>query len=620
MTRTAQLTTKLLDGTLTEAEWAELEALVASDPRAEAEHLALLELEAELRGLRTDFDLADATLAKVQEAQAERTTQAVMTEIASAPPPMWARPAPAPAPLPEPRRRRAVWAGGLIAFAAALLFALWLGGRNPVGPTPDSEPAPTAFAKLSRKAGAVEVVNQAGDAIPAEEGGELPAGFTLRTVGEDSLAVVELLRDQTRVEIESDSVVRFAGDAPETGKPRLFLAAGQLTAAVPQRPDDRPLVVGTAVAEVFARGGTFVVSSAGPDSARVDNKQGKVELVRAVAPKPVSVVAGGAAVILAGADRLDIERAPLVDRTPKRTLAYQGYRDAVFSADGSEVWVASARVFGRWSATGGFQETGFFPRRGDGVAAFTRDRRFLVTFRGERDDRVLVRTLPDAGEHAAINARPADPRLWAVAPDAEWLAVIDPRPNNKRVRVFDGRAGDEQFVREFDDPLTCLAAAPNGNHFAVAVTATGRGASNKVVVLDAITSDRLYALSVLKRPVTAMTFSADGRLLAVGFNGTVQVWDTRTLELARSITGFERVLTCVAFSPDGKRLAAGTQDGSVWVWDTDTGKQTQLIEVGSRGLRTVAFSPNGKQLVTVANGAPVAVWDVSDRPLAADIQ
>ena len=45
MTRTDELTTKLLDGTLTDAEWAELEALLAADPAAEDDHLALLELE-----------------------------------------------------------------------------------------------------------------------------------------------------------------------------------------------------------------------------------------------------------------------------------------------------------------------------------------------------------------------------------------------------------------------------------------------------------------------------------------------------------------------------------------------------------------------------------------------
>ena len=87
MTRTAELTAKLLDDTLSEAECAELEALVAADPAAEAEHLALLELEVELRGLRTDLDVADATLAKIQDAQADRTADAVLAEIASGPAP-----------------------------------------------------------------------------------------------------------------------------------------------------------------------------------------------------------------------------------------------------------------------------------------------------------------------------------------------------------------------------------------------------------------------------------------------------------------------------------------------------------------------------------------------------
>ena len=140
---------------------------------------------------------------------------------------------------------------------------------------------------------------------------------------------------------------------------------------------------------------------------------------------------------------------------------------------------------------------------------------------------------------------------------------------------------------------------------------------NKIVVLDAQTSDRASSrlFGLLKRPTaTAAAFSPDGRLLAVGFNGIVQLWDVRTTELVRSITGFERALTCLAFAPDGKRLAAGTQDGFVWLWDVATGRQTQLIEAGGRGVRSVAFSPNGKQLVTVANNSPVALWDVAALP------
>jgi hypothetical protein len=617
MTRIAELTAKLLDGTLSEAESGELDLLVGADPSAAAEHLALLELEAQLRGLRTEFDLSDATLAAVEAAQAERTASAVMAEIATGPAPGWA----ARAAEPEPRRWRLLTSAAvLIACAAAILLATLTVTQQPNTVAPDNPaPEPVAFAKLARKSGAVEVLNLAGELLSADEGGELHAGFTVRT-GDDSLAVVELQHDKTRIEIEPDSVVRFVGGHPNlAGSPQLFLAAGQLTAAVNPRPADQPLVVGTPVAEVVVRSATFVVSSAGPDSARVDIKHGNVELVRAAAPKPVPVGAGGAAVVQAGSERINIERTLIADRTPRRVLAAPGTRDAVFSLDGSEVWVATARAFGRWRPSGALDEVGFRKGGGDGVAGFSRDRRFLLTFRGERDDRTLIRSLPDGGEHAAVNVRPTDPRQWVLAPDATWLAAVDPRPNNKRVRVFDIATAEERFTREFDDAVTALAASPDGARLAVAVHATSRGAGNKVVVLDSFTSDRLFALSVLKRPVTAMTFSLDGRVLAVGFNGTVQLWDLRNLELIRSVTGFERPLTCLSFSPDGKRLAAGTPGGQVWVWDAESGRQTQLIEVGGGAVRTVSFSPDGTQLLTVAANAPVAVWNVTDPPAAPDL-
>lgn len=617
MTRTAELTLKLLDGALGGAESAELDALLA-DPAAEAEHLALLNLEAELRGLLADFDLADATVAAIADAQADRTASAVLAEITTGPAPGWARPSEvAPVPTAAPKRGRS-WVALAVpaACAAAVLVAAWLASRGPqpepAGPT---APESLAFAKLAHTSGAVEVLTPAGEVFQAVEGGELPAGFTVRT-GDDSTAVVELLREKARFEIEPDSVVRFGGAQEAPGQSRLFLAAGQLTAAVTPRPDDRPLVVGTPVADVFARGATFVVSSAGPDSARVDIKHGKVELVRAAAPRPVPVAAGRAAVVQTGFDRMDIERSLVVDRTPKRVLAAPGTRDAVFAPDGTEVWVATGRAFGRWSANGGFREQGFARKGSEVAAAFSRDRKFLLTY---RDDRVLIRSAPDGGEHAAVNARLLDPRLWALAPDASWLALADPRPNNKRVRVFDAATGGERFVREFDDQITALAATPDAGAVTVAVHATARGASNRVVILDARTGDRLTALPVPKRPATALTFAPDGRALAVGYNGLVQLWDVRGVELTRTIAGFERPVTCLCFSPDGRRLAAGTPDGHVWVWDAASGRHTQLIEVGGRGVRAIAFGPGGKQLVTVADKAGVAVWDVADPP-ATDVQ
>ncbi len=615
MTRIAELTLRLIDHALTDAEDAELDALITADSEAEAEHLALLELEAELRGLRTGFDLSDATLAMVRNAQTERTTDAVMAEIADLAPPTWAaRVEPVVVASAEPRVRRRLWAGvvALATCAAVVAFAVWVVSKPAeVVQTKPDEPAleTRAFAKLSRKEGIVEVLDPAGDAILAEEGADLPAGFTLRTVGDDSHAVVDLISDQSRFEIEPDSVVRFRDGTPENAtKPQLFLAAGQLTAAItPQA--NRPMVVGTPVAEVSTRSGLFVVSSAGPDSARVDIKKGKVELVRAAAPKPVPVGVGSA-LVNAGFDKVHIEKSWNVDRQPKKTFAVPGHRDVIFSPDGSEIWTANGRMFTRWTETGPV-ELSFYAKKLEGAAAFTRNKRLLVTFRGEKDDRVLVRTLPDGGEHAAINVRPNEARLWTVAPDASWLALMEPRPS-KRVRVFDGATGDERFVRDFDENVGGIAASPDARVLAVGLIEPGRSANNKVALLDATTGERFAALATPKKPITALAYSDDGRLLAVGFNGIIQLWDVRNRELLRSITGFERALTCLAFSPNGKRLAAGTPDGHVWLWNTETAQQTQLIETGGRGVRSIAFHPTGKELITVAPGTPVAVWDVNE--------
>ena len=90
MTRLDELTGKLLDGILSDTEWEELEELLRADAGAESSHNFILELEGALRGLRTEFDLVEPTLARLQDVQTEKTAQAVMAEIAGHDSPDWA--------------------------------------------------------------------------------------------------------------------------------------------------------------------------------------------------------------------------------------------------------------------------------------------------------------------------------------------------------------------------------------------------------------------------------------------------------------------------------------------------------------------------------------------------
>jgi WD40 repeat protein len=306
-----------------------------------------------------------------------------------------------------------------------------------------------------------------------------------------------------------------------------------------------------------------------------------------------------------------------LDSAPRARLDFPAL-DVGFDAGGTVVAV-SARQWAWW--TPGAPDPGRtpFPPRvfNDGLAAWlTPDRRAVALCRvDDREERITVRQLPSGAETGQVPIRVSDPRFLCVSPDASWVATAGgQKPNNRRVRVWDVAAGRERFAFDLDNSVTCLAAAPDGRALAVGVSDLGKGADNAVVVFDATTGDRLFELPTRRKALTALAFSADGKHLAVGFNGAVQLWDVPDRKLLRTLEGFERVVTRVAVSPTDDRIAAGTQDGQVWVWSAPTGRRTQVIGTGARGVRSLAFSANGKLLVTATNKAPVAIWEVAPEP------
>ncbi len=81
MKRIQELTLKLLDEDLSDEESAELEQLVSSNPEAARVHIALIEQEAALRGLRKGFDVTEATLERLKAAIGDRLEDGVLKRI-----------------------------------------------------------------------------------------------------------------------------------------------------------------------------------------------------------------------------------------------------------------------------------------------------------------------------------------------------------------------------------------------------------------------------------------------------------------------------------------------------------------------------------------------------------
>ena len=110
--------------------------------------------------------------------------------------------------------------------------------------------------------------------------------------------------------------------------------------------------------------------------------------------------------------------------------------------------------------------------------------------------------------------------------------------------------------------------------------------------------------------VAAVAFSSDGRTLASGSLGTIEVWDAASRRLSRTLEGQPGWILSVVFSPDGRTLASRSNEGSIRIWNLASGETLHTWQ-GERGdwPYQLAFSPDSRTLAW-PSGKGEAVSDV----------
>lgn len=129
-----------------------------------------------------------------------------------------------------------------------------------------------------------------------------------------------------------------------------------------------------------------------------------------------------------------------------------------------------------------------------------------------------------------------------------------------------------------------------------------------VIVWNVAKAKQAGTYAPSKGNARALTLSADGKVLAVGYeDGAVVFVDPeKGKELRRGKVS--DAVNSLAFSPDGKVLAVGTQGEDLFTLDAATGAAGKTLKGHERPVTSVAFSGDGKRLVSGSMDMSVRVW------------
>jgi WD40 repeat protein len=157
------------------------------------------------------------------------------------------------------------------------------------------------------------------------------------------------------------------------------------------------------------------------------------------------------------------------------------------------------------------------------------------------------------------------------------------------------------------DWVTGLAYSPDGKFIAV-----GGLNAQKAYLLDAATWKVLHVLQHRYEGGTELTFSPSGEVLASVANGLDEVavyfWNVSTGSLISTFaehdllerSGHRKGISAVSFSPDGKLLAIGINDGVVRLINVENPSAPRTLNERlvtlDTGISTLNFSPDSSRL------------------------
>jgi WD40 repeat protein len=189
--------------------------------------------------------------------------------------------------------------------------------------------------------------------------------------------------------------------------------------------------------------------------------------------------------------------------------------------------------------------------------------------------------------------------------------------------LYDGGSEDRRLVELTQETL--LQPAPRLYSRPAPVTALTFSPDGKQLIVSGYYEATLWNLDGtqlvrriggLPERVNSIAWHPGGKLLAIG-GGSPGMWGTVMLvnlagdDEVQVLCDLAETVQSVAFSPDGHRLVAGCGDRTVRVFETSSGKEERVLKHHADWVQSVAFQAAGKLALSSSRDRTVRVFDAA---------
>ena len=197
----------------------------------------------------------------------------------------------------------------------------------------------------------------------------------------------------------------------------------------------------------------------------------------------------------------------------------------------------------------------------------------------------------------------------AVSSDGQWIAIAGEKLEDTPVglvELWTSSGNLKGVLARQKSFINTVAFSPDGNLLASA------GNEGKVYIHNL--EGQVQQTIDYGHNIFYIDFSSDGQYLAVGGEGSLQIWD---LDTQLSTHTYEKIpdTYSVNFSPDGRTLVFANSDRTVGLWQLND-PEPKFLPGHEGEVKAVQFSPTGEQFASAGTDQTIRLWNQDGTPIA----